>query len=371
MQAGTGGSVTPPSGWQNSGANVTITATPNGGYVFAAWTCTGSSCYAGATNPSWVVVSAIITETGNFNPVVVTIRVDNRTLSASSGGANMTTPQNVNPTAEYWYGAGAYDSQYTTDIQSLTIDLYRTGHVAGAFDKSFVYSFRWVANGWGGTPSCSTSPGCWQELQSSGWVASSFNYLVSSDSSVTTMSGSVLTAKWQFAAKLDQLAVYTTNGAGLWNFKVTVVSKSSGNPTGVRLGTHDVNLLISVTVPGNMDWGTVAAGSVNVTATGMPVYATYTANAIVNITIYGSGDPVNQYGDSFPLSNMYVGKTSNPAINDGVALSTSSKVFYSGLPVAANSNLPMYWFISTPNPFTPGSYTFTYYETVQLQSMQT
>jgi len=370
MQAGSGGSVTPASGWQNPGANVTITAAPNSGYAFAGWTCTGASCYAGATNPSSVVVNAIITETGNFNPITVTIRVDNRTLSTNVGGANMTSPQTVDPTVEYWYGAGAYDSQSTSDIQSVTIDLYRSGHTVGAFDKSFVYSFRWVANGWGGTPSCSTSPGCWHELQSSGWVAASFNYFVQSDSSVTAVSTSLITAKWQFAIKLDQLAVYTTSGGGLWNFKVTVVSKSSGNPSGTRTGTFDVNLLISITVPGNMGWGTVAPGSVNVTASGMPVYTTYAANAIVSITIYGGGDPTNQYGDTFPLSYICVGKTSNPANNDGAVLSTSPKVFYSSLPVAANSNLPMYWFISTPNPFTPGSYTFTYYEAIQLQSMQ-
>jgi hypothetical protein len=371
MLAGTGGSVTPASGWRNSGANVTITGIPKGGYAFASWTCTGTGCYVGAANPSWVLMNAIISETGNFNPITATIRIDNLTLSTSSGGANMTTPQNVNPTVEYWYGTGAYDSQAGTDFQSITLDLYRTGHTSGTFAQSFVYSFRWVANGWSGTPSCSTSPGCWQELQSSGWVASSFNYLVSTDSSVTTISGSALTAEWQFAVKLDQLAVYTTNGAGLWNFKVTAVSKSSGNPSGARAGTLDVNLLIIITAPGNMSWGTVAAGSVNVTATGMPVYTTYTANAIVNITIYGNGDPANQYGDSFPLSYIYVGKTGNPANNDGVVVSTSSKVFYSSLPVAANANLPTYWFISTPNPFTPGSYTFTYYETIQLQSMQT
>jgi hypothetical protein len=102
----------------------------------------------------------------------------------------------------------------------------------------------------------------------------------------------------------------------------------------------------------------------------MPVYTTYTANAIVSITVYGNGDPMNQYGDIFPLSDIYVGKTSGPANNDGVVLSTSPEVFYSGLPVAANSNLPTYWFISTPNPFTPGTYTFTYYEVIQLQGMQ-
>jgi len=366
-----GGGTTSPSGTAYySAGSLSISATPGSSYSFSSWSSsTGSITFGSSTSVSTTAtIGGTGTITANF--VVVTIRVDNRTLSASSGGGNMTAPQNVNPTVEYWYGAGVYDSQYATDIQSVTIDLYRTGHTAGSFDKSFVYSFRWVANGWGGTPSCSTSPGCWQELQSSGWVAASFNYLVSSDCSVTTISASIPTAKWQFAVKLDQLAVYTTNGAGLWNFKVTVVGKSSGNPSGARAGTVDVNLLISITVPGNMGWGTVAAGSVNVTASGMPVYTTYTANAIVSITLYGGGNPVNQYGDSFPLSYVYVGQTSNPAKNDGVVVSTSPKVFYSSLPVAANSNLPMYGFISTPNPFTPGSYTFTYYEAIQLQSMQ-
>jgi len=370
MQAGVGGSVSPTSAWQNSGTNVTITATPSSGYVFGSWTCTGTGCHFGTANPSWVITNAAITETANFNQIVVTITVSNRTLATSSGGANMTSPQTVNPTVEYWYGTGVIDSQYSNDIQSITVDLYRTGHTPGTFASSFVYSFRWVANGWSGTPSCSTSPGCWQELQTAGWVTTGFNYLVQSDSSVTTISGSALTAKWQFAVKLDQLAVYTTNGAGLWNFKVTAVSKSNGNPYGTRAGTFDVNLFVSITVPGNMDWGTVAAGSINATASGMPVYTTYTANAIVTITIYGGGDPTSQYGDSFPLSFIYVGKTSSHANNDGVALSTSSTVIYGSLPVAANSNLPMYWFISTPNPFTPGTYTFTYYEVIQLQSMQ-
>ena len=370
MQAGVGGSITPASAWENSGTNVTITATPSGGYTFASWTCTGTGCYSGTANPSWAVTNAAITETGNFNPIPLTIRVDNRTLATTTGGANMTSPQTASPTVEYWYGAGAYDSRSSTDIQSITFDLYRTGHAAGTFAASFVYSFRWVANGWGGTPTCSASPGCWQELQAAGWAATGFNYLVASDSSVTTISGSVPSAKWQFAIKLDQLAVYTTNGAGLWNFRATVVSESYSNPSGARAGTFDVNLFVSVTVPGNMNWGTVAPGSLNVTASGMPVYTTYTANAIVTITIYGGGDPTSQYGDSFPLSSVYVDKTSGPGNNDGVLLSTSPTTLYGNLPVAANSNLAMYWFISTPNPFTPGTYTFTYYEAIQLQSMQ-
>ncbi len=51
-----GGSVTPAAGFQNSGASVTLTATPQSGYVFAGWEgdCTGSACTLQMTGPKSV-----------------------------------------------------------------------------------------------------------------------------------------------------------------------------------------------------------------------------------------------------------------------------------------------------------------------------
>ena len=51
-----GGSVTPAAGFQNSGASVTLTATPQSGYVFAGWEgdCTGSTCTLQMTGPKSV-----------------------------------------------------------------------------------------------------------------------------------------------------------------------------------------------------------------------------------------------------------------------------------------------------------------------------
>src|SRR5262249_57086942 len=45
MVAGTGGRVSPASGWKNSGATVSITATPSAGYMFSSWTGSGTGSY--------------------------------------------------------------------------------------------------------------------------------------------------------------------------------------------------------------------------------------------------------------------------------------------------------------------------------------
>ena len=47
MSHGTGGTVTPASGWKNSGAAVSISATPASGYHFSNWTGTGTGSFSG------------------------------------------------------------------------------------------------------------------------------------------------------------------------------------------------------------------------------------------------------------------------------------------------------------------------------------
>ncbi|HVC58300.1 MAG TPA: hypothetical protein VND15_02390, partial [Candidatus Acidoferrales bacterium] len=66
MAAGANGAVSPSSAWYNSGQVVTITATPNSGYLLSSWTGTGTGSYSGATNPSSVTMSAAISETAAF-----------------------------------------------------------------------------------------------------------------------------------------------------------------------------------------------------------------------------------------------------------------------------------------------------------------
>ena len=66
MAHGTGGTVTPASGWKNSGAIVSITARPAMGYSFDSWTGTGAGSFSGTANPVSITMNGPITETATF-----------------------------------------------------------------------------------------------------------------------------------------------------------------------------------------------------------------------------------------------------------------------------------------------------------------
>ena len=67
MNARTGGTVMPASGWKNKGAQVTIRATPSNGYHFTGWTGSGNGSYSGTNNPASVTMNGPITETASFS----------------------------------------------------------------------------------------------------------------------------------------------------------------------------------------------------------------------------------------------------------------------------------------------------------------
>ena len=66
MSHNTGGTVTPASGWKNSGAAVSIRATPATGYSFSNWTGTGTGSFSGTTNAASITMGGPITETATF-----------------------------------------------------------------------------------------------------------------------------------------------------------------------------------------------------------------------------------------------------------------------------------------------------------------
>ena len=61
-----GGVVNPPSGWQNAGAIVRITATPASGATFAGWAGSGTGSLSGTANPISLTMGGPITETASF-----------------------------------------------------------------------------------------------------------------------------------------------------------------------------------------------------------------------------------------------------------------------------------------------------------------
>jgi len=67
MNAGTGGSVSPVSGWNNSGTSVNIGATPAVGYNFGSWTGSGNGSYSGNGSASSVTMNGPITQTASFS----------------------------------------------------------------------------------------------------------------------------------------------------------------------------------------------------------------------------------------------------------------------------------------------------------------
>jgi hypothetical protein len=66
MTHGTGGTVSPVSGWRNSGATVSITARPANGYSFTNWTGSGTGSYSGPNNPASITMGGPITENATF-----------------------------------------------------------------------------------------------------------------------------------------------------------------------------------------------------------------------------------------------------------------------------------------------------------------
>jgi hypothetical protein len=66
MTHGTGGTVSPASGWKNSGTVVSISATPANNFSFSSWTGTGTGSYSGTNNPASVTMGGPITENATF-----------------------------------------------------------------------------------------------------------------------------------------------------------------------------------------------------------------------------------------------------------------------------------------------------------------
>ena len=82
MTRGTGGTVSPGSGWRNAGSTVSISATPTNNtqvsYNFAGWTGSGAGSYSGTNNPASITMNGPITENAAFtqNPIQVTVQTN-------------------------------------------------------------------------------------------------------------------------------------------------------------------------------------------------------------------------------------------------------------------------------------------------------
>src|SRR5439155_212233 len=92
MNAGAGGTVSPGSGFFNSGQSVTITATANALFTFSGWTGSGAGSFTGTANPAIVTLNGPVTESSTFTaapqwqPVVLTAQQINQIKAWTVGG---------------------------------------------------------------------------------------------------------------------------------------------------------------------------------------------------------------------------------------------------------------------------------------------
>lgn len=114
--AGAGGTVSPSSGWKNSGAVIPINATPSLGYSFTSWTGSGSDAYSGNSSSASVTMNGPVSESASFTiiPVVVsvTVRPNLPGRAFMVDGTPYTTAQTFSWTA------GTSHSVETTSLQS-------------------------------------------------------------------------------------------------------------------------------------------------------------------------------------------------------------------------------------------------------------
>ncbi|MDE1845718.1 MAG: hypothetical protein KGH53_00320 [Candidatus Micrarchaeota archaeon] len=136
---GIGGSVTPVSGWYNSGSGATLGETPNAGYVFNGWTGTGTGSYTGASTSPSVTLNNPITETGSFTSTTTsttsttststtstssTSTTSTSTTSSTSTSTSTTTTIPANPTCGSYFGSITYSSTST-----LTCNVVASGSI--------------------------------------------------------------------------------------------------------------------------------------------------------------------------------------------------------------------------------------------------
>ncbi len=167
MAHGTGGTVSPASGFFNSGQSVPISATPDIGFGFTGWTGTGSGSFTGSTNSTSVTMNGPITETAAFsqNSVQVTVQTNpaGRTISIDNGPA-VTAPKVVNWTPGSTHTIATTATQAgTTGTQFVFHDWSDAGaishqvtapNLAATFTANFTTQFMLtMAHGAGGTVS--------------------------------------------------------------------------------------------------------------------------------------------------------------------------------------------------------------------------
>ncbi|MCL5437557.1 MAG: PEGA domain-containing protein, partial [Candidatus Thermoplasmatota archaeon] len=94
-----GGATSPLSGWYNASSTVTISATPDSGYVFLSWTGDGSGNYTGKSSSQVITMDSPITETAYFGKLYSVAFTETGLPSGTEWFVNLSNGQSFNSSA--------------------------------------------------------------------------------------------------------------------------------------------------------------------------------------------------------------------------------------------------------------------------------
>ena len=198
VNAGTGGSVSSSGGTYNSGTQVTLSATPNSGYVFSSWS-------DGSTDSSrTITISENLTLTANFEIGTYTLTVNAGTGgSVSSSGGSYNSGQQVTITATPNTGYNFVNWSDGSTDSSRTITMSENTTLTANFAEIITYTLA-VNAGTGGSVSSSGgtyNPG--QQVTITATPNTGYNFVNWSDGStqqsriITMSQNTTLTANFE------------------------------------------------------------------------------------------------------------------------------------------------------------------------------
>ncbi len=307
-----GGTTNPSVGTHtyNYGTSVTISETPNTGYTFYGWTCSGSGCYSGTSPSATIKANNSISETANYKV--------NLTMEISPNDTGTTTPSigihlydygtsvKISETPAKYYefvkwsgsGSGSYSGNATSTY--ITLDNPITEEALFKVIPMVLY-----------TPSVSSSSIQWGQsetitetlyggLPSYTYIANIYEYDTSNDTYVKVNSTKLITSNNSSSLVFD--SEYYKPGKYKVNYTVT----DSESP---QVTETSASNYFTVTLPLNVELN--------------PGYASYDAgeNILLNATVNGGTPPYSYkwYNDTSGSPILMKSYTSN-----SINLSTSA-----------------------------------------------
>jgi hypothetical protein len=128
--AGSGGTVSPGSGWFNAGQSVAISASSGSGYRFGSWTGAGNGSYSGSNPTSSVTMNGPISETASFvdtTPPAIMPQISGTLGDNGWYRSNVTVSWSVNdPESGIASASGCTSTSLTADTAGQTLTCMAT-----------------------------------------------------------------------------------------------------------------------------------------------------------------------------------------------------------------------------------------------------